>query len=429
MTTFHAFSHARISRSTRLATVVVLAAAALVAAPPDASRPASATVPSINEFFVIGVDDQRATSFATWKARGINTVVRKYPSDSFATFDQAAVANGLMAIRAPQNPVSLDVGASHLLAIASSNDEPEMNYCTYAAGRDAQFALQNAADVTGLPFFTNYAGPWILNDSVNSGCPSPPNQVSPAVDYCGIRDHDPNQWCYGEYFRATDWIGFDIYPKNNGNDINDLKAVMNRIDGAYPEGNVKPRIAYVEASNAHCDTTYPNQWHVTYEAVEAVIAGARGIVYFPHGLSGCTGTAYGQDNTTLRIQEEMTRLNEAFARVPGATMNGAVDPADVWFESGAGTNGVIKWGTRKDATHAYYFTENDNGSTAYSHTVRFHGISNCLGKTVTALNDTIVSNSPFVYADRTLTLDTYCQTTVPETWSAYRYKVYKVAIN
>lgn len=388
---------------------------------------------SIDQLFVIGVDDQLVSTFATWKQRGINTVVRANPADvpdgtgdgdpgDFVTFDTAATSNGLRAIRFAHKDATLDAGSAHLLALTAS-DEPEMKHCLYQQGVAAQQALKDAAAVSGLPFFTNYVGDWIEEDPPMTLCQT---DGPTSADYCGIKGYPPNYWCYGAYFTATDWIAFDVYPMNRGKDIHQIANVMTRIAGSST--TYRPRLAYVEASDAHCDgVKYPNQWHVVFQSMEAVIAGARGIIYFPEGLNGCP-PAQEWDNTTTRIQEEMTRLNLALGAVPGPTMNGAVDPADIWFESGAGANGVIKSGTRKDAAFAYYFTENDNSTTAYTHNVRFHGISNCLGKTVTAMNDTIVSNSPYAYADRTFTLDQYCQTTVPETWSAYRWKIYRVAI-
>jgi hypothetical protein len=286
-----------------------------------------------------------------------------------------------------------------------------------------------------LPFDTNYLGTWIRLD-VNTACSTPPA----TQDYCGIRGFPPNEWCYGEYFRATDWISFDLYPKNEDPalfNINDLTAVMDRIAGVYPGGITKPRLVYIEASNIDCRLGYPNQWHVVYEAVEAVIAGARGIIYFPHKLryperaSACTESEVSPDGTTLPIQQEMTRLNTALGSIPGSTMQSAVyrkttDP--YWFESGTTFQGQIKSGARADSAFAYFFTENDSDTTGYTDVVRFHGVTNCAGKVVTVLNDVVVSADPYVYQDRALTLDAACQTTAPESWSARRYHIYRVPL-
>jgi len=380
--------------------------------PPSVSHQSVAT--SLSDFFIIGADGQRASTFAAWKARGINTMVRWNQNDSCANFDNTAIANGLKAIRVtghPSSPTpSEDAGKAHLIATAQ-DDEPEMGYPNYTVGRAAVQADNDADNAAGKPFFSNHAGPWIRND-VNGVHPN---------DYCGIRGQVYNQWCYGEYFAAADWIGFDLYPKNSNIDINSIEQVIKLIQGT---GTTQPILAYIEASDFDCLGGYPNQWHITYQSVLAVIAGAKGVIYFPHKLgptsngSCATPTA---DGTTLETQNELTWLHAAYRAIPPTTLNGTRNPTGVTFESGT-TTGQIRWGTRKDATHAYYLTLNDHDSTAYNHVVRFHGINNCTNKAVTVYE-------AGTSATRTVTLNSSCVTTTSEGWSARRWKIYKVPVN
>lgn len=349
-----------------------------------------------------------------------------------------------------QDPSSLDAGLPHLLAVSNGHDEPERFYCDWPSGKAGQQALKNAAAASGFPFFTNYAGPWILQD-VTSSCSIVPGDPlkDQTGDYCGIRLHNPNEWCYGEYFTQTNWISFDIYPRNQGLAWQAIKQVRDRID--VTPHDEKPRLAYIEASDYDCvgkapglptSGRYPNHWHVTFEAVQAVIAGMRGIIYFPHGLGPSSGgkcgtvnaepawSPAGPDVTTPETQLEITRLNRVLASIAGTTMQGPAyefqtDP--FWFESGTTFQGTIKSGARADSLFAYFFTENDTDST-YSHVVRFRGVSNCLGKVVSVLNETTISTSPPVFQDRTVTLDASCNTTTQEAWQPRRYHIYRVPL-
>ncbi len=361
---------------------------------------------NLSDFFIIGVDFQPSSSFATWKSRGINTVVRLRPgADSVAAFDNAAVANGLKAIRNTTNP-SADSALTHLIATLD-NDEPEMDYTNYVDGRAAVQAANDADNAAGKPFFTNFAGPWIRED------------VTGTRDYCGIRGQVYNQWCYGEYMLATDWVSFDDYPMNRGISINSIANIMGLIS---PQVTTKPRIAYIEASDYDCANGYPNEWHVSYQAMLAVISGARGIIYFPHKLGGVEGSCATPtpDGTTAPIQTEMTRVNAALAAIPATTLNGVVNPAGVTFESGE-TTGRIRWGTRKNTTHAYYLTENDSDTT-YSHVVRFWGINNCANKVLTVWEAGRTGT-------RTVTLNSSCVTTTLETWSPRRWRLFVAAVD
>ena len=376
---------------------------------PEAGSVQQGVASNLSDFFIIGVDFQPSSTFATWKARGINTVVRwRSGAESMGAFDNAAVANGLKAIRVSTNPAA-DATLPHLIATLDA-DEPEMKHANYVEGRAAVQAANDADNAAGKPFFTNFAGPWIRND-VNGTAPN---------DYCGIRGQTYNQWCYGEYMLATDWVAFDDYPMNAGIDVNSIANIMRLIS---PLVTTKPRIAYVEASDYNCTGGYPNEWTVTYQAALAVISGARGIIYFPHKLGGTEGhcATPAPDGTTAPIQTEMTRLNTALAAVPATTLNGTVNPSGVTFESGE-TTGQIRWGTRKDATHAYYLTENDSGSTTYSHVVRFWGISNCANKVLTVWEAGLTGT-------RTVTLNASCVTTTLETWAPRRWRLYRAAVN
>ncbi|MFO0915905.1 MAG: hypothetical protein U0795_23300 [Pirellulales bacterium] len=378
---------------------------------------------ALGDFFVIGIDAQPVRLYDTWKSRGVNTVVR-IDRDTLDQIDEAVVRLGMKAIRDAKPVSALDKGRSYLLASNSPSDEPELKFNDFATGVSVQFGYQEAAKNSGLPFFTNYAGAWMLGDPWESR------------DYCGLRGDAIGQYCYGEYFRATDWISFDYYPMNFGGDINSITTIMNRIESHFKTSGqpLPPRFAYIEASDFDCDGRGPTASQVGYEAVSAVIAGARGIIYFPHkvgqdtpeGFAGCAPLQRTADGTTPETQREMTRLNLALAAVPPQTMQGWVNPDGVFFESGT-ASGQIIWGTRKDDSEAYYFTANNSDTNEYTHEVQFWGIDNCDGKSVTVINDTLDPNKPDGYTSRTIKLDGSCHSVMPETWAPRQFHIYKVA--
>src|SRR4051794_31329383 len=91
------------------------------------TQTALAQLPS-PDFFPIGVHSQPTTSFAKWKARGVNTMVQYESLNgavSMDTWDAAAEAQGLYYIRWPGANPSNDLQKKNLLAWAQG-DEPDL---------------------------------------------------------------------------------------------------------------------------------------------------------------------------------------------------------------------------------------------------------------------------------------------------------------
>src|SRR5262249_12658756 len=137
---------------------------------------------------------------ATWKSRGINTVVRvpapggNYGNDSIDTWSQAANALGLKMIRGPRpNPRDDDAEANLLAWIGP--DEPAARG-TSAAQAIGAFADSLHAANPNRPVLTNFVGPFVLGKS----------------DPCNGPGDGSDEACYPDFFAKLDWVSNDIYP-------------------------------------------------------------------------------------------------------------------------------------------------------------------------------------------------------------------------
>jgi len=109
-------------------------------------------------FFPIGVWSQPVYSFATWKARGVNTMVNYESEGGTVSIDQwsnAVDALGLYQIRQPRGNPALDIKETSLLAWMN-NDEPDVNGVGLSV-LAANYTKWKAVD-PGMPIFTNLSG-------------------------------------------------------------------------------------------------------------------------------------------------------------------------------------------------------------------------------------------------------------------------------
>jgi hypothetical protein len=280
----------------------------------------------LTNFFILAADYQPVDSFEKWKGRGLNTVIRVIEPEreelrASAIDAWTAEANrlGLKMIREPRaNPLD-DAAETSLLAYLI-RDEPDI------AESDPFAELQTLAEglrAPGLrrrPVFTNFAGWNVLNPDAREPDPE------------GLGDLGEPDW-YSRYVDMQDWVSQDIYPLgqmmsrlklSEADAMATLPLTMAKLRRWAPD---KPQFAYIESSQSDLSAwppLTPGQFRA--QVWMALVQGARGIFYFPHG--GCTGPCGPPDVMTPDVVEEMKTQN---ARVTELTMalQAAVDPASM----------------------------------------------------------------------------------------------------
>jgi hypothetical protein len=303
-----------------------LAAAAMLAAPVTSL----AYDPPPSTFFPVGVFLQPTSTFDTWKARGINTVV-DYWGDQTALeqWNAAAVAHGFYMIRGPRTDLSKDVNEKYLLAW-SHHDEPDYNNIS-PTQIAAETALMKAADPK-RPVFTNFAGGYVVNPYFQQ-----------KIDYKA-------------YINATDIVANDIYPITAWNHPEwiDFSKPLNPKDIYNPTPTIrlnpgttvdllrnmsggKTQYAYIETSWQDNTSPTAGSRGVTPaefrgEVWDAIIHGAKGIIYFPQRVGA---TVFMNDNTPADVAAEMTKQDALIASL-GGVISSSSDKTDnrVAFNNG-----------------------------------------------------------------------------------------------
>lgn len=162
---------------------------------------------------IIGVWYQPVSSFAKWKARGINALIGYENEGGAVTLDQycdAALTAGLQVILQWSSTTSARATTdANVIAVINTPDEPDGAGNVDSATMIAQYTAIKA--VTTKPVFINFDG-WKM-------------QYRPAADYA-------------QYVQAGDWIAVDYYPVNRGMVnadpaigpvVNDIPAIAARV--------------------------------------------------------------------------------------------------------------------------------------------------------------------------------------------------------
>jgi hypothetical protein len=309
--------HGGLTSPVKAGSLALLAGAAAAACPLSAW----AYEPPPSDFFPVGVFLQPVGTFDTWKARGVNTVVDFAPtSQSLETWNAAAVARGLYMIRAPRANPAQDVNEKYLLAW-SQPDEPDYKNIP-ASTLTASYAAMKKADPQ-RPVYMNFAGTMVLNphDSVN-------------------------QAQYQQYMQAADWVANDIYPITAWNHPewidfskplkqNDPYSIGSRMNPGIAVDTLrgwsmgKKQMAYIETSWQDLNSPAAAPRGVTPDELrgevwDAIIHGAKGIVYFPQRVGA---TVFMDDNTPADVAAEITR-QDALIKALGAVLNAGNDATD-----------------------------------------------------------------------------------------------------
>jgi hypothetical protein len=261
--------------------------------------------------FIIGVFSQPVSSFAKWKARGINTLVSAEPEGgrvAKADWEAAAAAVGLFFMDYPSDDDAIlqnEANQPYRLAFMQ-NDEPDLTRTpntpttnpdgtTKADILIARYARCKAA-APSLRVFVNFAG----------------TAVTP--EYYKGEKHLP-------YIAAADWLAHDWYVKNRNVDRYPVSLIGKAMDRLAAWSSNKPQFVFIECSDQKLSPQgrCPTPDEVEEEINLAVAKGAKGIIYFPQRPS----PGFQFDAMPPEIVDRITQIN---ARLTGQSAPAQNEP-------------------------------------------------------------------------------------------------------
>ncbi|HEV8605996.1 MAG TPA: PA14 domain-containing protein [Tepidisphaeraceae bacterium] len=267
-------------------------------------------------FFMIGVWSQPTSLFSRWKGRGINTLMHFEPEGGRVSIDQwtaAANAAGLYMVRKPRDNPADDLNESRLLAWMH-RDEPDIHLAK-SAELQADHDKWKAID-PNRPILINFAG-------------------SDVLDWNG----GTSEATYKSYLNATDWVSNSIYPVTGWYRPDDLDISGRALDKLEKWSNGKPQFAIIESGPQKLswmpkDTPGPNPDQFRFEMWDAVIRGAKGIIYFPFSFT----PSFRFDNTPPEIDAEMRKQHPRLVEI-GPALLSPVDPPSIGMRLPDGLEG------------------------------------------------------------------------------------------
>jgi len=298
---------------------------------------------ALRTFFPYGPDGQPTSLLSTWASRGANTLIRIGGGENFTSWNSTANSLGLMYIRSPGSPLSVDIGDPNLLAW-HQGDEP----CSGVTPASLQslFAQWKAAD-SNIPVSVNLAPGGMLG---LGGCTAAQNQ--PYIE------------------NASDWAMDDIYPVAGWDEPNYVIYPNNWVGEALQQmaaiSQGRPLMQFVECSEQNlswcpqCPAPTPGQFHT--EFWDAIINGARGVFLFPEAIS-----PFYWDNTTAAMQTQFEAdwtTVKALTSVLQTTINPSGMSATVTAPLEAG------W---RSSTHQYFIVDNTDSNAHNSQTITLTG--------------------------------------------------------
>ncbi len=301
----------------------------------------SRTYFSGSNFFPIGVFSQPTSSFATWQGRGVNTLVAAESQGGAVSVDQwaaAADAANLYQIRQPTSDLKADTRNHRLLAWFQP-DEPEVN------GTAPSLLASNAASWRAVknakPIFTNFSGSNLLDGNTSADVY---NQYLPSTDWVGSDLYPVTGW------GRTDWIDYGQTPPDRR--MNEGLAVK-----AFGQLSAKPQFAFIETSNQQLSYTAPGTRGVTAaefrgEVWDAVIHGAKGIIYFPQQFNG-----FSYDATPPEVVSEMG-IQDTRLKALAPAINSAADSNDPALQMPNLASPALEGTVRVLNGQRYYFVLN-----------------------------------------------------------------------
>jgi fibronectin type 3 domain-containing protein len=386
-----------------------IAAAAVAAVEPLETR----LVMSAGPAFMVGVWQPNEVStgsgnpFDTWAQLGINTVFgiqHNYnvnplaPNSSFdlvghsfANFDQYAQQDGLWEVREPNKDNLAGDATNPNLVGWLMPDEPEGNngpssyYSVYS--RSDQMSLQDEYQTlkgvaNAKPVYLNFIGGFLAYDGSQQG----PFQWGSSGAYQALPSTFPTAQSYyqaasqfsdvntEDFYPITDWPTY--YGTGTGQ-FGAQSAWLNRTNSPHwTSGNAlhrlgdyvggKAQVAFIEAGtqkysvNGQTVNVQPTPAQLSGEVWDAVINGAKGVVYFPELVHG----GYSGDNISAEDKSQMTTEDARIASVADALGTDPITPSgqssDVLTWSGSPT---LQGSWREVNGVDYYIVENMSDTT------------------------------------------------------------------
>jgi chitodextrinase len=267
--------------------------------------------------FVIGVWSQPTYNFNGWKSRGINTIMH-YESQggtvSVAQWSADARSYGLDYIRVPDPNINNDVADPNLLAWMH-NDEPDIDR-TPISELQNNYNYYKSVDPS-MPVLTNYAG-------------------SEVVDWnTGVTEQE-----YLNMLKTNDIGSSSVYPVTGWGRPDDLDIEGRAVERLEKWSQGQPQLAIVESADSELswlpsDIPGPSPEQVRYEIWDAVVHGAKGVLYFPFAFS----PNFTYENTPPDVALEMTHQDARLADLGPALMS-PTDPYNFGIKLPNGLEGT-----------------------------------------------------------------------------------------
>jgi len=296
----------------------------------------------LTSFFPIGVYVQSTSYFATWKSRGVNTVIAVPDGNSATAWDAAAAADHLYEIREPTSnaDVSANVGNTNILAW-SQPDEPDgiLTQVPYSTIQQ-NYTTWKSLD-PNRPVFVNFVGAL--------------NQYDLQTGASGLA------W-YQDYAAGADWLSSDRYPVNHNDSLGIIGTEINTLRQI---GGSKPLFTGIEtgAFDAGDPVITPGQFRA--EVWEAIIHGVRGIWYFPVQIS----PTFAFDVTPANVAAEMTTQDALITQL-APVLQGAINPSSIR----ATVPSPLKVAWRKVASGDYFIVLNLSDNSIVNQKISVSGV-------------------------------------------------------
>jgi hypothetical protein len=247
--------------------------------------------------FPIGVYSQPMSSIATWRSRGVNTMVSNEAQGgavSVRTWSNAVARAGLFQIRKPLSNSKADLAAdvhnASLLAWEQP-DEPDLVKTKQSALAANYKAWKSTPDAK--PVFTNLAGGNVMGIVGAVSAAAYQTKFLPYGDIICNDLYPVTGW------DQPNWINYDA----GGRHVTEGTV----IDKLAQLSNGKPQWSVIETSNQNLAWTargtrgvYPQEFRG--EFWDSVIHGSSGVVYFPQQFNG-----FQYDATPSAVVDEMRR--------------------------------------------------------------------------------------------------------------------------
>jgi hypothetical protein len=268
--------------------------------------------------FVIGVWSQPSGSAWKWKQRGVNTMVHEELMGGripLATWDAEVIKNGMNMIRQPSKDPADDAGNRNLLAWLAP-DEPDGHHTDPAVTSAFYSRLKKINP--NLPVFMNFSGGHVVG-------------------------YQEKNWKhpYAAWLEGADWAGSDIYPVAGWNQPKALNLVGKSIDRLRAIAPEKPQFAFIETSDQGLpwlpDAPGPTPDQFRAEIWNAVIHGARGIIYFPQQFK----PGFNYNATPPDVEAEMIKQDATLKDLSGVLLS-RLDPKGYHLELPPGVEGTVR---------------------------------------------------------------------------------------